>query len=100
MASTSDRLSAGAASPRRDHAVNYQHAAAIAEVSNGVSRFSGLRPGTRPDTAHHLRFLFRRSGQETCQRLRAVMEDGWYRELFPGTRIGQKDSESEIELTA
>ena len=28
------------------------------------------------------------------------MEDGWYRELFPGTRIGQKDSESEIELTA
>jgi hypothetical protein len=31
---------------------------------------------------------------------RAVMEDGWYRELFPGTRIGQKDSESEIELTA
>jgi hypothetical protein len=31
---------------------------------------------------------------------RAVMEDGWYRELFPGTRIEQKDSESEIELTA
>jgi predicted phage terminase large subunit-like protein len=31
---------------------------------------------------------------------RAVVEDGWYRELFPGTRIGQKDSESEIELTA
>src|SRR6202051_3122815 len=31
---------------------------------------------------------------------RAVMEDGWYREIFPGTRIGQKDSESEIELTA
>jgi hypothetical protein len=31
---------------------------------------------------------------------RAVMEDGWYRELFPGTHIGQKDSESEIELTA
>ena len=28
------------------------------------------------------------------------MENGWYRELFPGTRIGQKDSESEIELTA
>jgi predicted phage terminase large subunit-like protein len=31
---------------------------------------------------------------------RAVAEARWYRELFPGTRIGQKDSESEIELTA
>jgi hypothetical protein len=31
---------------------------------------------------------------------RAVAEAGWYRDLFPGMRIGQKDSESEIELTA
>ena len=31
---------------------------------------------------------------------RAVAEAGWYRELFPGMRIGQKDSEGEIELTA
>ena len=31
---------------------------------------------------------------------RAVLEARWYRELFPGTRIGQKDSETEIELTA
>jgi len=31
---------------------------------------------------------------------RAVVEDGWYRELFPGMRVGQKDSESEIELIA
>jgi predicted phage terminase large subunit-like protein len=31
---------------------------------------------------------------------RAVAEAGWYRELFPGMRIGKKDSESEIELTA
>jgi predicted phage terminase large subunit-like protein len=31
---------------------------------------------------------------------RAVAEAPWYRDLFPGTRIGQKDSESEIELTA
>ena len=31
---------------------------------------------------------------------RAVAESGWYRDLFPGMRIGQKDSESEIELTA
>ena len=31
---------------------------------------------------------------------RAVLEAHWYRELFPGTRIGQKDSEIEIELTA
>jgi predicted phage terminase large subunit-like protein len=31
---------------------------------------------------------------------RAVAEARWYRELFPGTRIGQKDSENEIELTA
>jgi predicted phage terminase large subunit-like protein len=30
---------------------------------------------------------------------RAVAEAPWYRDLFPGTRIGQKDSESEIELT-
>jgi predicted phage terminase large subunit-like protein len=30
---------------------------------------------------------------------RAVLEAPWYRELFPGTRIGQKDSETEIELT-
>jgi hypothetical protein len=31
---------------------------------------------------------------------RAIAEAGWYRDLFPGMRIGQKDSESEIELTA
>jgi predicted phage terminase large subunit-like protein len=31
---------------------------------------------------------------------RAVAEADWYRELFPRMRIGQKDSESEIELTA
>ena len=31
---------------------------------------------------------------------RAVVEAPWYRVLFPGARIGQKDSESEIELTA
>jgi hypothetical protein len=31
---------------------------------------------------------------------RAVAEAPWYRDLFPDTRIGQKDSESEIELTA
>jgi predicted phage terminase large subunit-like protein len=31
---------------------------------------------------------------------RAVAEAPWYRDLFPGTRIGQKDSETEIELTA
>src|SRR5271156_1661776 len=30
----------------------------------------------------------------------AVAEAGWYRDLFPGMRIGQKDSEGEIELTA
>jgi predicted phage terminase large subunit-like protein len=30
---------------------------------------------------------------------RAIAEARWYRELFPGTRIGQKDSETEIELT-
>jgi predicted phage terminase large subunit-like protein len=31
---------------------------------------------------------------------RAIMEASWYRDLFPGARIGKKDSESEIELTA
>ncbi len=31
---------------------------------------------------------------------RAVVESPWYRALFPGTRIGQKDSEVEIETTA
>ncbi len=31
---------------------------------------------------------------------RAVAEARWYRALFPDTRIGQKDSETEIELTA
>ena len=31
---------------------------------------------------------------------RAVAEARWYRQLFPGMRIGQKDSEGEIELTA
>ena len=31
---------------------------------------------------------------------RAVIEALWYRALFPDTRIGQKDSETEIELTA
>jgi predicted phage terminase large subunit-like protein len=31
---------------------------------------------------------------------RALVEAPWYRELFPGARIGKKDSETEIELTA
>jgi predicted phage terminase large subunit-like protein len=31
---------------------------------------------------------------------RAVLEAPWYRALFPGTRIGRKDAETEIELTA
>lgn len=31
---------------------------------------------------------------------RALMESSWYRDLFPGARIGRKDSETEIELTA
>ena len=31
---------------------------------------------------------------------RALMETSWYRDLFPGARIGRKDSETEIELTA
>jgi hypothetical protein len=31
---------------------------------------------------------------------RAVLEAPWYQALFPETRIGQKDSEAEIELTA
>jgi predicted phage terminase large subunit-like protein len=31
---------------------------------------------------------------------RAVVEVPWYRSAFPGTRIGSKDSETEIELTA
>jgi predicted phage terminase large subunit-like protein len=31
---------------------------------------------------------------------RAVLEAPWYRSAFPGTRIGSKDSETEIELTA
>jgi predicted phage terminase large subunit-like protein len=31
---------------------------------------------------------------------RAILEARWYQELFPGTRIGAKDSENEIELTA
>jgi predicted phage terminase large subunit-like protein len=31
---------------------------------------------------------------------RAVVESPWYRALFPGARIGQKDSETEIETTA
>jgi hypothetical protein len=31
---------------------------------------------------------------------RALMEASWYRDLFPGARIGKKDSETEIELTA
>ena len=31
---------------------------------------------------------------------RALMEAVWYRDLFPGARIGRKDSETEIELTA
>jgi predicted phage terminase large subunit-like protein len=30
---------------------------------------------------------------------RAVLESPWYKRLFPATRIGQKDSEIEIELT-
>jgi predicted phage terminase large subunit-like protein len=30
---------------------------------------------------------------------RAVLESSWYQRLFPATRIGQKDSEIEIELT-
>jgi predicted phage terminase large subunit-like protein len=31
---------------------------------------------------------------------RALVETPWYRDLFPGARIGKKDSETEIELTA
>ncbi len=31
---------------------------------------------------------------------RVVIEEPWYRDLFPHTRIGQKDSETEIGLTA
>src|ERR1700722_3837240 len=31
---------------------------------------------------------------------RALVEALWYRNLFPGARIGRKDSETEIELTA
>jgi predicted phage terminase large subunit-like protein len=31
---------------------------------------------------------------------RAVLESRWYRSSFPSTRIGPKDSEAEIELTA
>jgi hypothetical protein len=31
---------------------------------------------------------------------RAVMEASWYRALFPAARIGRKDSETEIEMTA
>jgi hypothetical protein len=31
---------------------------------------------------------------------RALMEASWYRDLFPGARVGRKDSETEIELTA
>jgi predicted phage terminase large subunit-like protein len=31
---------------------------------------------------------------------RALVETPWYRDLFPGARIGRKDSETEIELTA
>src|SRR5579871_426969 len=31
---------------------------------------------------------------------RALIEASWYRDLFPETRIGQKDSETEIEFTA
>ena len=31
---------------------------------------------------------------------RALVEASWYRDLFPGARIGKKDSETEIELTA
>ena len=31
---------------------------------------------------------------------RALVEAPWYRDLFPGARIGKKDSETEIELTA
>jgi len=31
---------------------------------------------------------------------RALVEAPWYRELFPGARIGKKDSETEIELNA
>jgi predicted phage terminase large subunit-like protein len=31
---------------------------------------------------------------------RAVLEVPWYKSAFPGTRIGSKDSETEIELTA
>lgn len=30
---------------------------------------------------------------------RALMETRWYKELFPGARVGRKDSEIEIELT-
>ena len=48
---------------------DHQYAAAVAEVDIRVGRVSGLRPGTRPYAAHYLRFLFRRSGQETRQRL-------------------------------
>jgi hypothetical protein len=64
-----DRLSAGAASLRRDQAADHQYATALAEVDNGFGRVSGLRPGPRSDSAHHLRVLFGRSGQETRQRL-------------------------------
>ena len=31
---------------------------------------------------------------------RAMLEASWYRDLFPGARIGRKDSETEIETTA
>jgi hypothetical protein len=31
---------------------------------------------------------------------RALVEAPWYRALFPGARIGRKDSETEIELAA
>lgn len=30
----------------------------------------------------------------------AILETAWYRELFPGARIGRKDTENEIELAA
>ena len=59
--------------------------------------------GWLPHTSRAALTGLRNSGdlaKKLANDFRAVAEARWYRELFPDTRIGQEDSETEIELTA
>jgi hypothetical protein len=86
-------------SPRQDQAPDHQHASALAEVGNRVGRVSGLRPWHDPTRRIICVSYSGDLAKKHANDFRAVLQAPWYQTLFPRTRIGQKDSESEIELT-